>query len=474
MNQLAVFVTTALASVMVGFLLYRLANVRGHVDAAKEAPEEDKQWAKAIRSQLDSLTAPARDRERVEQELSQFFDAEIEKAKNEAKEEVARKYDEIVEEKKRSLKQAMEKVRTADEQVKLVNQKYKKVELEKEQTESVVRSIAEGLVVVDNEGKVLMMNPAAEKILGGGKEGRIGKNISSDLDETQLVSFMRPGAESEEHEIELASTQDETKKVIRASTAVIENESGKTVGMVSVLTDVTKQRELEQLKKDFVNNVSHELRTPLVTLQKALALVQDESTGGNLSETQKKFLAIALRNQENLSRLIDDLLDIAKLESGRMRLDMKPVHVDVVIESTCQNLEPWAGSKNIKIERKFDKHLPEMPMDAKRIGQVLTNLIGNSIKFTPQGGKITVEAQGLLGLVEVSVRDTGVGIPKEELGRIFDKFYQVRSRAHSDVAGTGLGLSIAKEIVELHGGKIWVESEPGKGTEFTFTISPKS
>jgi len=345
------------------------------------------------------------------------------------------------------------------------------VQGEKQQTESIVRSIAEGLVVVDNQGKILMMNPAAEKILGKEGEDKKGASITGNLGEEQLISLVKrgPGLDQEQKEIELASQVDSTKKVIRASSAVIENEDGQTVGMVSVLTDVTKQRELEQMKKDFISNVSHELRTPLVTIQKALAIVVDKANGP-LTATQQKFVDIAIRNQGNLSSLIDDLLDIHKIESGKMRVNLQPNRVEEVIVATCENLGPWAASKNIKIEHRSEKDLPEVKMDPKRIGQVLTNLIGNAIKFTPSGGKITASAARLPAYIEVKVTDSGVGISKEDIPKVFGKFQQVGDRSVSDIGGSGLGLSIAKEIVELHNGKIWVESEAGKGTTFAFTL----
>jgi len=274
----------------------------------------------------------------------------------------------------------------------------------------------------------------------------------------------------------LISRQDETKKILRASTAVIENENGQTIGMVSVLSDITKQKELDNLKSAFVANVSHELRTPLVAIDKSLTLIL-EKEAGDLSQTQEQFLSIAQRNLKRLSALINDLLDLSKLEAGKMEVRRKSMAINNVIQEVIDSLNNWAKSKNITLEKKIEDLLPDVQIDPDRLAQVLTNLVGNAVKFTPADGRITLEAKlsegegGGKKELEVSVKDTGIGIAPEDLPKIFSKFYQCGGeRMISDVNGTGIGLSIAKEIVGLHGGKIWVESEKGQGARFVFTI----
>ncbi len=380
---------------------------------------------------------------------------ELQEKLTKSKEELAKKYQKIIDEKSKSEEIALKK--------------YKKVLAEKKSTEAIVKSIAEGLVVVDSQGKVIMLNPAAEKLLGVDKRDKLGKPILEGLRKEQLISMIKGAPEREEKEIELVSQDDETKKILRASTAVIENEKGQTIGMVSVLSDITKQKELDRLKSQFIANVSHELRTPLVAMDKSLSLLLSGSAG-SLSKEQEEFLSIAQRNLKRLSNLINDLLDISKLEAKRMVLNKRLSSIKDIIGEVLENFQNWANSKSIKLIKDVEEGLPQLNIDPDRILQVLNNLLGNALKFTPNNGRVKVRASQEGDLIRVSVEDTGPGVPKKDLKKIFDKFYQVSSSRSTEITGTGLGLSIAKEIVELHQGKIWAESEEGKGARFIFTL----
>ena len=317
----------------------------------------------------------------------------------------------------------------------------------------------------------MMMNPAAEKLLGMSGKSKMGRPLTENLREEQLVSLVKTGQERKNKEIELVSQQDETKKILRASSAVIEDADGKTVGMVSVLSDITKQRELDELKANFVASVTHELRTPLVAMDKSIALILNKDAG-ELSGPQEEILTIAQRNLKRLSFLINDLLDLSKLEARKMALSRQASSLEKIILDAAEGLTNWAKTKEIEIIKKIPQGLPDVDVDPNRIIQVFNNLMGNAIKFTPHGGNVTIEARmGSDNLyLDVSILDTGIGITKENLPKIFDKFYQIGERSPADVSGTGIGLSIAKEIVELHGGRIWVESEKGKGAKFNFTL----
>jgi two-component system sensor histidine kinase VicK len=392
--------------------------------------------------------------------VSDIFNRELEKKINLNNQELSKKFNIVIEQKAQSEEIAWKK--------------YNKVLSEKRDTESVIRNIAEGLVVLNNQGKVIMMNPAAEKLLGVSKKDMFGKSISDNLKEEQLVSLVKDSSDKHEREIELISQKDdETKKILRASSAVIENENGQTIGMVSMLSDITKQKELERLKSNFVSSVSHELRTPLIAMEKSLSLILNKKAGP-LSKMQEEFLAISERNLKRLSRLIDDLLDLSKLEAGKMELKLTVSSVEKIINESVESLDTWAKTKSINIKRKIQEGIPEVNIDPDKIIQVLNNLIGNAIKFTPENGNITIEAvlnsNSESREVQVTITDSGIGIPKEALQKIFDKFYQVGERVATDISGTGIGLSLVKELVELHGGKIWAESEKGQGAKFTFTL----
>ena len=239
--------------------------------------------------------------------------------------------------------------------------------------------------------------------------------------------------------------------------------------------DLTKQRELDDIKNRFISNLTHELRTPVVAMQKAITLLlgPPEQSAGPLNETQTNFLNIVSRNLSHLSRLVEDLLDIAKIESGKMRIRLVPSRLDKIIEDACYSLDTWARSKDIQMIKNIDKTFPVIPLDPSKMTQVLNNLIGNAIKFTPQGGKITIIAAWHPDgrRVQVSVTDTGAGIAKANIPKLFHRFEQFGDQ--QGISGTGLGLSIAKEIVERHGGEITLHTESKKGSTFTFTLPLK-
>lgn len=352
----------------------------------------------------------------------------------------------------------------------------------KERLENIIGSLAEGLVVVDNEGKIQMMNPAAEKLLGMNQTQGLGVPIGQSLKSEHIVALTKgPLLEESDDvnkEIQVQTIDDETRKILQASSAVIENEAGQTVGMVAVLSDITKQKKLDEMKSKFVAHVSHELRTPLLAIEQSLHILLAKETEA-ASPEQEKFLLIADRNISRLSRLVNDLLDVAKIEAREMRL--KPVSFKIadLVHHVVETVRGWAESKKITIQEKLPAADVEVEADPDRIIQVVTNLMGNAVKFTPDGGKITLELDpnrveeeiSTKPCIAISVQDTGVGILQEDQERIFRKFEQGSLPSPSEgIGSTGLGLTIAKEIIDLHRGKIWVESKPGKGSRFIFAI----
>lgn len=372
------------------------------------------------------------------------------------KEELNEKYGKLVEEKSRDAAESQ--------------RKFKKTLNEKKQTEAIVRSVAAGVVVVNNKGEVLLMNPAAEKLLDTTKEEKSGKSLTEGASKEQLFSLAKTASLDGETDIEVDGHED-TKRILRSSSAVIEDENGQTVGMVTVLNDVTKQKELDSMKDQFLSNVTHELRNPIGAIKQSISVILEE-TAGPITEPQKKFLSNAKRNLDRLGALIDDILDLAKLEAKKMEIKLRPTAIATVIDEVCQTLDAWIKNKGLSIVKDIQENLPEINIDPDRVVQVLMNIISNAIKFTPKGGTLTLGAKlSKKGdQMEISVADTGVGIPKGDLSKIFGKFQQATNRSSGDISGTGLGLAIAQEIIQLHKGTISVESEEGKGTTFTFTL----
>lgn len=230
-------------------------------------------------------------------------------------------------------------------------------------------------------------------------------------------------------------------------------------------------QRLDQMKSEFISNVSHEIRTPLTSIREGVSLILENALGP-VNPQQEKFLNIVQNNVIRLSALIHDILDLSKLESGRMEFIKGPMDIQKLIAAVLESLKMLAYKRNIAVETSFSQDLPLVYADRERIEQVLINLVGNALKFTQDGGMIVIGAYRLPGteMIHVSVMDTGRGIPKEEISEVFNKFYQINREEGSGAKGTGLGLPICQQIIGLHGGEIWAESEMGRGSKFTFTL----
>lgn len=231
-----------------------------------------------------------------------------------------------------------------------------------------------------------------------------------------------------------------------------------------------KLKEIDKLKSDFLSFMSHELRTPLTSIKEGSTLLL-EGIGGEITEKQKKLLTIIRSETDRLIGIVNSLLDLSKMEAGMMTYNYSYADISQLINRAVTELEPISESKNIKLETKIENGLPRLKVDSERMLQVLRNLMGNAVKFTPNGGQVKILASKVEGGIEVSISDTGIGIEKENLKTIFDKFQQAAIKSQGPFKGTGLGLAIVKHIIDAHGGKIWVESEPGKGSTFTFVLS---
>jgi signal transduction histidine kinase len=233
-----------------------------------------------------------------------------------------------------------------------------------------------------------------------------------------------------------------------------------------------KLEKLNQIKNEFISIVSHELRTPITAIKGFVKVVLD-GEAGNLNVQQKKFLKIADQSVDRLINLITELLDISRIESGKLRVRPEKIDAYDLVLNVLKSISPAAFGKDLKIDMDVPEGLPLVLADSERLFQVFDNLIINSIKFTPSGGKITIFAKEQDDFILFGVKDTGIGISEKDIKKIFEKFYRVDTTFNKAIAGAGLGLSIIKSIIEIHGGQIWVESAPQKGSTFKFTI-PKA
>lgn len=358
--------------------------------------------------------------------------------------------------------------------VETVRREKKKVENDMVRTESVMTSMAEGVVVVDKNGNILMMNPQAEIISGHPLAELSGKKIfdMSQL-ENQVVSMAREIRSENKDDISreiVQSGPSELSDTVKKATAVIQNEDGKIVGSVSIPTDAVRLKQMEQLQKDFIANMTHELRSPLTSIKAALEIMSREAV--KPGDSSRNILNTAIRNTERLNSIITDILDFSKLQSGKLVFHPEKAAADEISKEAVESMKAWANSKGVILESKTEPDIPYLYADKRRTVQVLINLISNAIKFTPQGGSIEVSADAgkdaLANFVFFSVKDTGCGIKKEDQAKVFEKFVQVA--AGEKVGGTGLGLAITKAMVVMQSGKITIDSEPGRGSTFRVSM----
>ena len=355
-------------------------------------------------------------------------------------------------------------------------------DLEREQAKAtaILDAMVEGVIATDGHDHIFLLNEGARGIFGLGQtrvERRPLLEVIRNVDLHGLLSESRAAADGEvvSREIKLPDPPERVLQVhalqLLASNWVFTSKpsTGDEPGVVIILHDITELRRLEQVRTEFVANVSHELRTPLTAIQGYLETLLD----GALEEPQhaRKFLEIVFRHTERLGRLTDDLTDLSNIELGRISLRIEPTDLTEVTESALAIIQPRAGSGRVTVKVSLPADMPEVLADRDRLAQILINLVDNAVKYTPGGGRVWVEAQRLpSGMVEVAVRDTGVGVPKADLPRLTERFYRVDKARSRELGGTGLGLAIVKHLVLAHGGDLGIESELWKGTTVRFTL----
>lgn len=340
---------------------------------------------------------------------------------------------------------------------------------EKSKLEAILANMAEGVLLIDTRKKIMLINPAAEAMFGVPAREAIGRDHLEVTHHFQLDEMLEKVLSSRTPQlVEIRRARPEEQvlegRLALAGAGVKEPES-----VLLVLRDITRYRKLEQMRSEFVANVTHELRTPLTSIRGFAETLLD---GGALEEpeTARNFVSIIKKESEHLGRLIDDILDLSRIESGKLKMRRETVNLAHLAKDTVGRLANKARSLGVNLVIEVAPGVPEIPGDPDRIAQVLLNLVDNALKYTPHGGSVTVSAADSGPHVSVSVADTGVGMPKSDLPRIFERFYRVDKARTRTTGGTGLGLSIVKHIVDAHGGTIGVESELGQGTTFTFLL----
>jgi len=347
--------------------------------------------------------------------------------------------------------------------------------LEKSRLKTIIQQMANGVMVTNRNLEVVLHNPALMRLMEIPEEiespAPIGKIIHKEsLIDTlkQILSGESPEEGSVSQEINVGAN------VLRAISAPALGPNKAVAGTVTVLEDITAFKQLDEMKSDFVNMVAHELRSPLVSIRQ-LNSVLLEGLAGPLDEKQQDFVKRGMNKIDSLLELINDLLDVAKIEAGKYVQHQVPTDIGQIIEETVALMEPRSREQGITLTHSYH-NLKLVQADPKNIEEIFNNLVSNAINYSPEGGRVTITARGLAEYMEIKVEDTGVGIPPEELPKIFDKFYRVKHPKTRQVIGTGLGLAIVRGVIEAHHGTIDVESIPDKGTTFRIllpVIEPK-
>jgi PAS domain S-box-containing protein len=357
------------------------------------------------------------------------------------------------------------------------------LQLQREETgknRAILESIAEGVLVLDEQNTVVLYNRAATEVLQISEAAMIGRSLShiaeygSDTEERQralvLYDSLTGGVDGARRLHGPLHTQVELGgQTIDATFAPVTTPDGERIGVAAVLRDITREIESDKAKREFISTVSHELRTPLTSVKGYVDLLM-LGTAGQINDMQKNFLQVVKSNADRLNALVEDLLEISRLENGKVSLNIKTINIADLINDIVASLRTETERKRMQLTIDIQPTLPAIEADNKRIGQVLTNLISNAHKYTREQGQITVRAFQTGDLVQVDVVDTGVGIPPDELPKMFSRFFRANNALKDEVGGTGLGLSIAKSFVELHGGDMWVTSELDVGSTFSFTL----
>ena len=348
-----------------------------------------------------------------------------------------------------------------------LERRVRELEFQRNQAQIILESMMEAVVALDADGQVLWLNASAQRLLGLTGDQAAGKRLTELLRHPELSELVEEALRQRRvaaRELHMFSPREQ---VIRIQAAPCEG-GPEHAALVLVAQDVTDIRRLEAMRREFVANVSHELKTPLTSINGLVETLLD----GALDDVanNRRFVTLISEEAIRLSRLIDDLLELAQIESKATPLALQPVDLRALIDSVGASLRPQLDARRVTLEVAVPPKTATVRGDPERLRQVVLNLLDNAMKFNKDGGRITVQATTEGSMVRLAVEDTGIGIPEQDLPRIFERFYRVDKARSRELGGTGLGLAIVKHLVELHGGRVEVRSRPGQGSVFTVTL----
>lgn len=343
------------------------------------------------------------------------------------------------------------------------------IEEEKNKLSHILSNMSDGLVATDDRGKIIVMNRRAEQMLQVKESDLLGVDIADLLQLSKLEIEQRTLGDNHTAMLELQHDEGDDALIVRITFTPIKRRGHGITGTIVVLQDVTEQEKLDRSRREFVANVSHELRTPLTSIKSYLEALDD----GAISDPQlsHRFVGVTRNETERMIRLVTDLLQLSRLDSQEVVINKEPTDLVGMLEDVADRFSFQLKQKSIDISIEVKQPIAPLMLDADQIDQLLDNLVSNAIKYTPEEGSITITVETVDDdWIQVSVEDTGVGIKKKDLQRVFERFYRVDKARSRNMGGTGLGLSIAREIVRAHGGIIAIQSDPPQGTRVSFTL----
>ncbi|MBN1218610.1 MAG: GAF domain-containing protein [Anaerolineae bacterium] len=409
-------------------------------------PESELRMLRLLADQAAIAIENARLFEQAQQEITERKRAE--NRLNEYREHL----EDLVQERTAELKQAM--LEAADARDKI---------------DAILQSVADGLMVTDPHHRIILANPAAEELLGVSLTDMLGYEVGAGIKDDRLREMVRSAFDqrgsSPEVDIETEDPRDRRKRVLRTRTALVDDRQGKPLGTVTIIQDVTRLREVDQLKTELLTTTAHELRTPLTSI---LGFSEILLTRDMERERQEHYLNMIHEQSSHLAKIVAELVDLSRIEAGRgIDLELEQIEMAKLMEEVVMLYAERATKHTIQLEGLVE--LPPVLGDPFRLTQVGQNLLSNAINYSPQGGTITIRGRAIPDYVEISIQDEGIGMTPEQQEHLFKPFYRAHV-SHTTVSGTGLGLATSKLIIEQHRGEVWLESEPGVGTTVYFTL----
>jgi len=365
------------------------------------------------------------------------------------------------------------------EQAERLGDMVREQQVEASKSSAVLEGVADGVMFADEFGEITLFNDAAERVLNLRRQDIIGRSVRTLSGlfggggrrwAERIEAWMREAGNIRSGEY-FSETLELGERVINVTLAPV-HLNDQFLGTVSVFRDITRDVEVDRMKTEFVSNVSHELRTPLTSI-KGYADLLVKGAAGQVSDLQMSFLTTIKNNADRLNRLVDDLLNISRIDSGRVALEIRPVQLNLLAREVFNNLRGRCGSegKALTLVDDIAADLPVTYADPDKLTQILTNLTDNAYRYTPEGGKITLSVRLTDGRFLIAVQDTGIGIPEEIQARVFERFFRYSEHPLViETPGTGLGLALTRELVEMHGGSIWLESAVDQGSTFYVSL----